>query len=150
MATQPGTWSTASLMAGHGRSIVGFSRPLLAMALCLAAAGCSVTAATPTTFPSPAAATPSRSPSDPTPAQATDTQGSYRLVFELPQTDWHTTDSITGTATLSFVGAGGVDFGSSGGGPFTFDFAELSGARQVEGEMTADCTPYRLDAGKPM
>jgi hypothetical protein len=133
----------ASERRGGGMRTPTVSRALVAAALCLAVIGCSATTATPTTAPSPAAPTP-------TPARATTTQGPYRLDFELPQTDWRTTDSITGTATLSFVGTGGVDFGSSGGGPFLFDFAELSGTRHVDGAMTADCKPYRLDAGKPM
>ena len=150
MATEPGRWSTASPTTGHGRSIAGVSRPLLAMALCLAAAGCSVTAATPTTFPSPAAATPSRSPFTLTPAQAMDTQGPYHLVFELPQTDWHTTDSITGTATLSFVGAGGVDYVAWGGQPLLFSFDEVGGSRRVVGQaFTNNCPSHRLDAGQP-
>jgi hypothetical protein len=117
---------------------------VLAAALTLVVVGCSG-GNTASATPSPAGPTPS-----PTPARATDTQGHYRLDFELPQTDWHTTDSITGLATLSLVGSGSADFGSSFSGPFFFNFAELSGTRHVDGTMTLDCKSYRLDAGRPM
>ncbi|HEX7613426.1 MAG TPA: hypothetical protein VF371_11695, partial [Candidatus Limnocylindrales bacterium] len=116
---------------------------LVTAALCLVVAGC-VAGNTTSAAPSQAAPTPA-----PTPAQATDTQGRYQLVFELPKTDWHTTDSITGLATLSLIGSGGVDFGSSSGGPIGFGFAEVSGSRQMGPVWTADCSSGRLDAGQP-
>src|SRR5664280_2668853 len=84
-----------------------------------------------------------------TPAQATDSQGQYQLVFEMPTTDWRTTDSITGLATLSLIGSGGVDFGSSGGGPIGFGFDEVGGSRHVGPVWTADCMYGRLESGQP-
>jgi hypothetical protein len=116
----------------------------LAAALALMVAGCSGSTG-PTATPSPAGPT-----SSPTPAQATDTQGKYHLVFELPKTDWRTTEAITGQATLSVVGSAGVDFGASGGGPLAFSFDEVGGSRHIHWVMTADCTTYRLDPGAPM
>jgi hypothetical protein len=85
-----------------------------------------------------------------TPARAEDTQGPYRLVIELPRTDWHASDAITGEATLSLVGSDGVVFGSSGSGPIAFAFDEVGGSRHVQGLMTPDCRSYRLEAGKPI
>ncbi len=115
---------------------------LLLAGLCLAVIGCSATAATPTTAPSPAA---------PTPAQATDTQGPYRLVFELPQTDWHTADSITGTATLSFVGAGGVDYVAWDDRPLYFSIEEVGGSRRIVGMiLSTECGGHHLDAADPV
>ena len=97
---------TAGLTAGL-RSVVGLAgRRLLAAELCLVVAGCAA-GANASTAPSQAALTPA-----PTPAQATDTQGQYRLVFELPRTDWRASDAITGEATLSLIGADAVDFGA--------------------------------------
>jgi len=134
MHTQFPNQLTAGLTAGS-RSVAGMvGRRLLAAALCLVVVGCSggTNAATPA------------------PAQATDTQGKYRLVFELPRTDWRTSDSITGHATLSLVGSGGADFGASGEGPLAFGFDEVDGNRHVGWTMTADCKNYHLDAGQPM
>jgi hypothetical protein len=135
---------TAGLTAGR-RSVAGMvGRRLLAAALCLVVAGCSGGTSA-STAPGQAAASPA-----PTPAQATDTQGQYRLVFELPQTDWRASDPITGEATLSLIGADAVDFGASGMGPLAFGFDEIDGNRHVGWTMTADCRNYHLDAGQSM
>lgn len=134
---------TADQTVGSPSSLAGVLRPILGAALCLVVAGCAA-GNTPSTAPSQATVTPA-----PTPVRATDTQGRYQLVFELPRTDWQTTDSITGQATLSLVGSGGVDFGSSGGGPIGFGFAEVGGSRQMGPAWTADCRFDRLVAGQP-
>ncbi|HEX7612625.1 MAG TPA: hypothetical protein VF371_07600 [Candidatus Limnocylindrales bacterium] len=135
---------SAGPMTGSG-SIAGMAiRRFLVAAFCLVVAGCAAGNTT-STAPSQAALTPA-----PTPAQATDTQGSYRLVFELPRTDWRTTDSITGRATLSFIGTGGADLGGSGQGFLVFAFDEVGGSRHVGWALTADCRGYRLAAGQPM
>jgi hypothetical protein len=135
---------SADLTAGR-HSVAGFvGRPLLAGALCLVVVGCSGGTSA-STAPGQAAASPA-----PTPAQATDTQGKYRLVFELPRTDWRASDAITGEATLSLIGADAVDFGASGSGPLAFSFEEIGGSRHVDGHGTPDCRGYRLEAGKPV
>jgi hypothetical protein len=79
-----------------------------------------------------------------------DRQGPYQLAFQLPRTDSHTSDVITGEATLSLIGSGVADFGSSGSGPLAFAFDEVGGSRHVQGLMTPDCRSYRLEAGKPI
>jgi hypothetical protein len=123
----------------RGRSRkVGVKPWLVAAALCLAVIGCSATT------PTPAAPTPA-----PTPAQATDTQGHYQLVFELPRTDWRTSDAITGEATLSLIGADAVDFSSSGSGPIVFSFDEIGGSWHVTGLGTPSCQTGRFKAGQP-
>jgi hypothetical protein len=129
---------SAAQTAGRRSAKAAIAWPILVAALCLVVAGCSATT------PTPAAPTPV-----PTPAQATATQGRYQLVFELPKTDWRASDSITGLATLSLIGSGGVDFGSSGSGPIGFGFDEVGGSRQMGPAWTADCTSRRLDAGQP-
>lgn len=136
MRTQFPNQLTADLTAGR-RSVAGMvGRQLLAAALCLVVVGCSGGA--------------SQTSATPASAQATDTQGKYRLVFELPRTDWQTSDSITGQATLSLIGSGSSDFGASGEGPFAFGFDEVDGNRHVGWSMTSDCKNYHLDAGQPM
>ena len=112
----------------------------LAAALTVVVVGCSGGAA-PAPTPSPAGPTP-------TPARVDDTEGRYQLVFELPRTNWRTTDSIAGQATLSLIGAGAVDFGASGQGPLAFGFDEVGGSRHAGWSMTADCAYYHLDAGQ--
>jgi hypothetical protein len=81
---------------------------------------------------------------------ASDVSGPFQLTFELPRTTFTTDEAIEGRATLAVVGRAPIAFGSSGGGPFVFDFAEITGRRRVGGAMTADCAPYRLEPGKPM
>jgi hypothetical protein len=134
MPTQFATKLSAAQTAGRRSAKAAIARPILAAALCLVVAGCSGGA----------------SQTAATPAQATDTQGRYQLVFELPRTDWQTTDSITGLATLSLVGSGSSDFGASGEGPLAFGFDDVGGNRHVGWTMTADCKNYHLDAGQPM
>jgi hypothetical protein len=93
------------------------------------------------------------SPASPSvgPAQrASDVQGAFQLTFELPRTTYRAGEAIEGRATLGVIGGAAVAFGSSGDGPFVFDFAEIGGERRVGGAMTADCAPYRLEPGRPM
>ena len=134
MPTQFATRLSAAQRAARRSAKAAIARRLLAAALCLVVVGCSGGA----------------SQTAATPAQATDTQGKYRLVFELPASDWRASDAITGRATLSVVGSTGVDFGSSGQGPLAFQFDEVGGSRHMGGSMTADCVTYRLDPGTPI
>jgi hypothetical protein len=84
------------------------------------------------------------------PSQAMDTQGQFHLTFEMPKTDWHVGEAITGQATLSYLGSGGIDIGSSGAGPIGFEFAEVGGSRHMGGISTAELVVRRLDAGAPI
>jgi hypothetical protein len=107
---------------------------LLAISICLAVAGC-------------AAASPS--PNTPTPSgRSVDRQGQYQLALDLPQTDWRTSDAITGQATLSLVGSDQIQFSASGSGPILFFFDEVGGSRHVAGGNTPDCHSYTLEAGQ--
>jgi hypothetical protein len=82
--------------------------------------------------------------------QVSDIQGAFQLIFELPTTTYRAGEPIEGRATLAAIGGAPVAFGSSGGGPFVFNFTELTGRRDVGGAMTADCAPYLLEPGSPM
>jgi photosystem II stability/assembly factor-like uncharacterized protein len=84
------------------------------------------------------------------PSQAVDTKGQFQLTFDVPRTDWHTGDSITGEATLSYLGSGGVGIGSSGGGPIGFLFDEVGGSRHMGGAWTSNLVMRQLYAGKPI
>jgi hypothetical protein len=90
------------------------------------------------------------SPSAGPAGHASATQGAFQLTFELPRTTYRAGEAIEGLAALAVVGGAPVPFGSSGNGPFTFNFAEVGGPRNVGGLMTADCAPYRLEPGRPM
>ena len=82
--------------------------------------------------------------------RGSDVRGPFQLTFELPRTTYRAGEAIEGRVTLGVTGGAAVAFGSSGGGPFVFDFAEVIGRRHVGGAMTADCAPYRLEPGRPM
>jgi len=84
------------------------------------------------------------------PSQAVDTQGQFQLTFDMPKTNWHTGETITGEATLSYLGSGGIDIGSSGAGPIGFEFAEVGGSRHMGGISTMELVVRRLDAGAPI
>jgi hypothetical protein len=103
-----------------------------AVALCLVVVGCGAGPA--------ASAT----------ARAKDSQGQFQLVLELPRTDWHMSDSITGEATLSFVGSGGADVGAPADGLIGFEFVEVGGNRHMGPASNVACAHYQLDAGQPI
>ena len=121
------------------------------MAIVILTTGVAVAACSGSTTPSSLGGRPS---SEPQPSQsaaiASDIDGPFQLTFELPRTTFKAGETIEGQATLAAVGGTPIEFGSSGGGPFVFDFAEIGGRRHIGGAMTADCAPYRLDPGKPM
>ncbi len=86
-------------------------------------------------------------------ARAEATEGPFRLVFELPKDTWRADEAIDGLATLSLVEGTGMDLGGSGGGGgglIGFGIDEVDGSRHMGPAFTADCAPYRLEAGKPM
>jgi hypothetical protein len=116
----------------------GFAAAAIAFALVVGA--CDGSSA-----PSPATASPDG------PAQrVSDVQGAFQLTFELPRTTFRAGEPIDGLATLGVIGDGAIAFGSSGGGPFVFDFAEIEGGRHVGGVMDGACAAYRLEPGRPM
>jgi hypothetical protein len=114
-------------------------RLLSALVLCFAIPGCGVATATETPAAAAAAA-----------RHAEDQQGRYRLVFELPRASWRADEAIDGRATLSVANGGGVDLGGSGGGLVGFGFAQVGGPRHVDPGWDTDCSPYRLEPGKPV
>jgi hypothetical protein len=84
------------------------------------------------------------------PGHAEAVDGRFRLTFDLPKTTWSVADAIAGTATLALLGGGSVELGGSGQGLFGFAFDEIGGRRHMVPAWTADCRPYRLEAGQPM
>ncbi|MGD0122641.1 MAG: hypothetical protein ABSC46_08790 [Candidatus Limnocylindrales bacterium] len=116
------------------------ARLIAAGAFCIVASACGL-------GPVPPA---SAGPTTSVPARAEDSQGSFRLVLELPKTEWHTNEAITGEATLSVIGSEAVYYGSSGSGPILFSFDQLDGNRHMSGPETADCRWRRLEPGIPV
>jgi hypothetical protein len=68
----------------------------------------------------------------------------------LPHLDWKATDTITGTAILSFAGSAPTTIYGSGGGVIVFSYDEVGGNRHVNWVMTADCGPHPLDPATPI
>jgi hypothetical protein len=83
------------------------------------------------------------------PARAEDTAGQFSLTLELPHTDWKSSDSITGLATISYLGSGEVQVGLSGD-VATFSFDELGGCRHMGGVNPADLVIHPISADKPI
>jgi hypothetical protein len=86
----------------------------------------------------------------PPPAPATQTDGPFRLELALPRQVWRATDVITGTATLSYAGAGPTTVSGSGSGVIAFAYAEVGGNRRVDPAWRMDCRPYPLDPTAPI
>ena len=72
------------------------------------------------------------------------------MVFELPKSEWHASEAITGQATFSVIGSAAVYYGSSTSGPILFAFDQLDGDRHMSGPETADCRWRRLEPGIPV
>jgi hypothetical protein len=81
-------------------------------------------------------------------ALAVDSGSHFQLDFRVPQTDWHASDSITGEATLSYLGSGSVTV--SGSEFILFEFDEVGGNRRVVPVSDAVCAVGELDAVHPI
>ena len=103
----------------------------LASALCTLVVGCGAGATTPVAS-----------------GHAVASNSRFQLDFSLPRTDWSTTDSITGEATLSFLGSGSVSI--SGSEFIWYEFDEVGGTRHVTPIDDLICTYRDLSAQKPI
>jgi hypothetical protein len=131
------------LLVRAGQAVLRRSAGIIA-ALALVVAGCASVASTSTIGPS---ASPIVAAS---PAVAQTTKGPFLLQLELPRTDWRTTETITGDATLSLVGISSLQYGSNGNGPIIFSIDEVGGSRKVDPVITADCRYRTMDAAEPL
>jgi hypothetical protein len=113
---------------------------VVAVVFCGFAAGCG---------PSPAPSA-NAGPTRTVPARAEDSQGSLRLVFELPKSEWRANEAISGEATLSVIGSDAVDYGSPGSGPIMFSFDQIDGDRHMSSPEFPDCRWRRLEPGIPV
>jgi hypothetical protein len=89
----------------------------------------------------------SKSSSGPVRSQVSNTN--FLLVLELPKAEWHTTEMIDGTATLTLIGLSSEAAWGSGMGIVGFQFAEVGGSRKLDWVRTADCVGHQLEASKP-
>jgi hypothetical protein len=80
---------------------------------------------------------------------AAEVEGPYRLELVLAKPQWASDEPLTGTATLSFDGAGGTTIYGSGR-VLNFAYAEVGGTRKVDPVWTANCAVHELDAGAPI
>ncbi len=106
--------------------------------LVLALAACD--SSTPTSPPAPSSS----------PVTATDTQGRFRLTFQMPRDTWATSESLTGQAQLALTQGASAALSGSGSGPLGFAFAEVGGTRQMGPGWTADCAQHSLSADAPI
>jgi len=78
------------------------------------------------------------------------TDGPFRLELVLPHLDWKPTDTISGTAILSFAGSAPTTIAGAGGDMIVFSFDEVGGNRHAGWAMTADCVNHPLDPATPI
>ena len=95
------------------------------------------------------------SPPQPTPpatpevVRATDADGPFTLVLELPKATWTAGESITGQARLSVAKGSGTIYGAAGG-PLNFGYKELTGHREMGPASDAACAPHALSVEAPI
>ncbi len=76
--------------------------------------------------------------------------GLYRLDLQLTKLAWKVGEPMTGTATLSYAGAGHVNLDGSGTGLISFNYVEVGGTRALYGASTADCGPHDIGPASPI
>jgi len=81
-------------------------------------------------------------------ARAVDSRSRFELDFSVPKTDWTTSESISGQASLSYLGSGSV--GVAGAEFLLFEFDEVGGTRKVVPVSEQFCQSRQLDAGHPI
>ena len=94
MQTYAGSYSAPQRVVGSASTFGKVAVRLLGAALSVVVDGCAAGVASPSAV----------GPTSTLSARGTDSQAQYQLVFELPRTEWRTSDAITGGATLSLVG----------------------------------------------
>jgi hypothetical protein len=81
-------------------------------------------------------------------ARAVDSRSRFELDLSVPKTDWTTSESIIGQASLSYLGSGSV--GVAGAEFLLFEFDEVGGTRKVVPASEQFCQSRQLDAGHPI
>jgi hypothetical protein len=76
--------------------------------------------------------------------------GSYTLTFELTKGAWAASETIEGTASLSYSGVGSHNLSGSGSGLLGFGFSEVGGSRNMGPAFTLDCRPYEIGPDEPI
>jgi hypothetical protein len=80
---------------------------------------------------------------------AEDSDGTFRLVFDMPDTVVRSGFALEGTATLSIEGTQSGKIMSSGSGPVTFSLQQLGGKRHAY-PITADLHEWDLASDRPI
>lgn len=115
--------------------------PVLAILVALTTSGCSATAPTPHG--------PQLSPTGQS-ASASAVDGPFTLVFEFPTATWQAGMPITGKATLSYAGPGGLVLWGSGAGVIGMSLSEVNGTRAIGVAFTADCAQHPISPNAPV
>ena len=102
--------------------------------------------------PSPAASESPAPPAGPNePVTASVTNGDYRLTVTSPRWRWGSSEPITVTATLEYLGsAPSVILSGSGAGLIGFGVAQLDGDLHMEPAFTSDCAPHEITPTAPI
>lgn len=80
----------------------------------------------------------------------TDEEGPYRLTFVVANTTPAANEPIEGQAQLELRLGQRAQLSGAGGGPFAFEFAEITGARKVIPVWDAACAGHEVRAGAPL
>jgi hypothetical protein len=84
------------------------------------------------------------------PTQVQTTDGAFRLVFDLPQTTWRSTDAITGNAELHYSGGGERSLYGSGASLIGFTWTQVGATRHGNWLWTADCANHLISPTAPL
>ncbi|MBI3750837.1 MAG: hypothetical protein HY263_04160 [Chloroflexi bacterium] len=84
------------------------------------------------------------------PAQAEATDGAFRLWFDLPRTIWRSTEPITGTAVLDFLGVGQRLLYGPNAGLIGFTWTQVGGTKHGTWVWQLDCSHHAISAAAPL
>lgn len=83
-------------------------------------------------------------------ADASVTDGPFRLEFSLTKLTYLTTEPIEGIATLSVTDGLARTLGGPGGSPIGFSMVEVGGTRHMDQFWRDKCAPYRVGPNSPL
>lgn len=73
--------------------------------------------------------------------------GDFKLTFDVPKTRWTSSESITGTSRLEYLGSGPSALSGSIGGPLGFELNEVNGTRNLAPVYDDACAFKAIDKG---
>jgi hypothetical protein len=80
-------------------------------------------------------------------SHAETTLGDFKLTFDVPKTTWTSSESISGTSRLEYLGSGPSALSGSIGGPLGFELNEVNGTRNLGPVYDDACAFKAIDKG---